>query len=153
MLSVNALAAKYQMHEATLRKWIKKEGWVRIDASARRSVVTAALQGEQVPEAPEGDEAARRMLEAAAEDLNDMDLGLKNARLALMRVHVILSEQGHSLMPQDLKVISETNRINIDTIRRIRQMDDPEDKGSADVKTVMDLIMGRRDGLVADNSE
>ena len=152
VLSGHTLAAKYQMSEGTLRKWAKRYAWVRIDADARRAIVNAGLQGEELPSAPAGaDPAIGKMLEAAAEDLNDMDLGLKNARLALIRVYNILNEQGANLVPQDLKVISETNRINIDTIRRIRQMDDP-DEADRDVKTVMEMVLGRRDGLVNDDA-
>ncbi|WP_232507660.1 hypothetical protein [Candidatus Williamhamiltonella defendens] len=86
---------------------------------------------------------------AAIEDIKDMGTGLENARLALEIAHKALKrlaeeKQYLHLMVQDarnLKVLTETNRHNVEVIRRIRGLDDPATNDSIPLSEVDEVII------------
>ncbi|RXJ70771.1 hypothetical protein CS022_22340 [Veronia nyctiphanis] len=128
------IAKTYGISEAAIRRQAKKHGWVRDNGQVKRERVRAHFAGIALPEVEDQPEAVVEAIEqAASDDIRDMDIGLDNARLALGLVNKTLrdlraNEQACRLLMADaknLKLLTETNRLNIDTIRKIRGLDEP----------------------------
>ncbi|WP_434361041.1 hypothetical protein NF212_21805 [Parasalinivibrio latis] len=122
------------MSETSIRRRAKKYGWVRDGATIKRECVKAYFAGKPEPEIVGKPKAvAAAIMEAANEDIHDMDVGLENACLALKLVNKTLrtieaDERSIRMLVMDaknLKLLTDTNRYNIDLIRRIRGLDDP----------------------------
>lgn len=120
--SVNALATDHGISEGAIRKRAKKEGWVRDAAGAVRESVKAHLAGAGTNSGT--NTALRTTIEQAAQSgIADMESGLANARRVLGRVAEML--EGIT-KPADLKTLNDANAGAIETIRRIRQLDEPD---------------------------
>lgn len=65
--------------------------------------------------------AMRVITDEATTDIEDMQAGLAVARASILRLLTLVSELSE---PRDIKVVVEANRTAIDTIRRIRGLDD-----------------------------
>lgn len=69
-----------------------------------------------------------RTIEAAADRAIALEeLALQNAELALRHVHLSLSRE-ELIDAADLKRLSETNKINLDVIRTIFTLNDPNQR-------------------------
>lgn len=122
--SVRAIAEEYGVTEGTIRARAKKGGWARDPAGQQREKVKAHFAG--VTQSVTHD--AVRKIEAAAERaIKDNELALVNAELALQRVNDALSQKG-ILESGDLKRYSETNLINLNVIRTIFTLNDPDQR-------------------------
>lgn len=131
--SLREIAKETGTVEGTIRSRAKKLGWVRDVAGTKRRLVTDGLSGvtQGVTQC-----AMREIESAAAEDVKDMVLGLKGARailqsavdsIGLQGVHTSLDGSKLELViePKDLKVLSECIKINVETIRTIRELNAP----------------------------
>jgi len=115
------IAAANGITEGAIRARAKKLGWVRDPEGAKRERVRAIISGatQDITQY-----ALRNIEDEAQQDVADMRLGLNVARLVLQR----LSELANSSDDvRALKTIAESNKIAIDTIRRIRGLDDQTD--------------------------
>lgn len=120
--SVRAIAEEYGVTEGTIRARAKKGGWARDPAGQQREKVKAHFAG--VTQSVTHD--AVRKIEAAAERAIALEeLALENAELALQRVNDAL-QPDQALDSGDLKRLSETNKINLDVIRAIFTLNDPD---------------------------
>lgn len=125
--SVNALANKYQIPEATLRRHAKKYSWEKGSSDAKRALVKAAMAGiplgydEQTASGQLVDEVRQLQLSAAEQDIADMDRGLTVARRCMATLLVMAATAEH---PKDVKLIVESNKLAVETIRKIRGLDD-----------------------------
>jgi hypothetical protein len=116
------IANEFGVTEGGIRARAKKYGWVRNMAAQKRAEVERRLNGITKYESKE---QIRTALENAADmDAADMLAGLDVARACIRRLRqsVELTED-----PKDIKVIAEANRVAIDTIRRIRGLDEKSD--------------------------
>lgn len=123
--SMNALANRHGIPEATLRRYAKKHGWIKGAAEAKREMVREALAGESLDEQMTNDvtndEAVRqRRLEEATQDVQDMNLGLSVARGCMNKLLTMVDAVDS---PNDVKRIVEANKAAVETIRKIRSLD------------------------------
>ena len=133
--SVNSIAKSYRVPESTIRNRAKKLGWVQDAAGTKRQMVSDLMSGSANCVAKE---TIRNIKFAAEEDARDMNLGLEGARAILQSAVDSIGLQGiHEtengrvelkIDPKDLKTLSECIRINVETIRTIRELDPPEGK-------------------------
>ncbi|KXX64190.1 hypothetical protein [Marichromatium gracile] len=116
--SLREIAGQHGISEGAIRKRAKKEGWLRDPGGTKRQIVRAAMAGGT----REGTQyAARTIAEAANQDVADMSAGLAVARGCINRLSGMVEAARE---PRDVKVIAEANRIAVETIRRIRDLDD-----------------------------
>jgi len=126
MLSQRAIARKYGIAESTLRHYAEVNGWVRNPAVTKRKLVSAAVSGVDL-----GAElrTAQEILDEVNKDVTDMERGLNTARAILVRVETLLSlvagedKKPIQILPKDLKILSECIKLNVETIRQIRELD------------------------------
>lgn len=120
-LSVNALAVKHGIPEATLRREAKKRGWIRGASETKRQMVKDGLAGVSLTKVLTNDEVRQINLDEASQDITDMREGLAVARACISKLASMVDGTDN---PRDVKVIVEANKAAIETIRRIRGLDD-----------------------------
>ena len=143
--SYRELAAQYSVSVAAIQRKAKKNGWVRDPTGTKRRIVAARLAG-VIQEV--GQCTAYQIEAEADQDVQDMQVGLLGARLALQRAVADLqpptAEQTTAdprtglLAPKDLKILSECVRVNIETLRKIRGLDDPTTKNPEELDAEID---------------
>lgn len=154
--SLRKIAADHGTSEGTVRRKAKQFGWVRDGSLVKREKVKAHFAGKPPPEVANKPEAVLAAIEeAVGEDIHDMNLGLDNARRALLIVNATLKalaedDQAARLLMVDarnLKTLTETNRYNVDVIRRIRGLDDQPDARLNDLteedEAVLEMFRGQ----------
>ncbi len=121
--SIRAIASEFDCNEASIRKKAKKEGWIRNPTKAKREQVKARLAQctQEGTQTGTRKEVRTRINEAVCQDVTDMNLVLSNARGALTNVSIALPD----LMDmRELKNAMDINKNAMETIRRIRGLDD-----------------------------
>lgn len=150
--SLRKIAVEFGTSEGTIRRRAKQYGWVRDGSMVKREKVKAHFAGKPAPESANQPEAVAKAIdEAAIEDIKDMGTGLENARLALGIVNRALKaveadEQACRMLMMDarnLKVLTETNRHNVEVIRRIRGLDDQAPDEVVNLSDVDEAILER----------
>lgn len=119
--SVNSIARKHGIPESTLRREAKLRGWVRERPETRRHHVALSLAGETLASEMAND-VQQVHAAAIAQDVEDMNSGLAVARQVVKKLLPLVELVDD---PRDLKVIVEANRAAIETIRKIRSLDEP----------------------------
>lgn len=121
IVSIRKIGILYGISETAIRKKARSGGWVRNPASAKAKRVAEKL----ATDIKNAEGVAKTIIDDAVDqDVADMMLGLDVAREILRKV-----QERVRLEPDDrgLKVLSETLRLNIDTIRKIRGLDEKDD--------------------------
>lgn len=113
------IAAKYGVSEGAIRAKAKKHGWVRSSLPLKRALVEQRISG--ITNGFANHEVRKALESEADEAASDMRMGLGVARSILERLFVLVDETEE---PKDLKIIAESNKIAVETIRRIRGLDD-----------------------------
>ena len=138
--SVRAVADECGVPEGTIRSRAKKHGWTRNPEGAKRELVRAAMAGAQAGFAQAGfahavthtvtHTAIRKNIESEADqDIADMRNGLMVARSCIEKLKAMVdSAEG----PRDIKIIVEATKGAIETIRRIRGLDEPAPPATRD---------------------
>lgn len=131
--SINALANKYGIPEPSLRRYAKQHGWVKGSSGIKREMVKEALAGMPLmqtdPHDPRmtntltNDEVRQLRMDAAVQDLADMNLGLTVARKCMATLLAMVDTIEH---PKEVKLIVESNKLAVETIRKIRSLDADE---------------------------
>lgn len=125
--TINALANKYGIPEATLRRYSKKHGWVKGNVDLKRTMVREAMAGfsldEQVTDNLTIEHVRQLRSDAAAQDVADMNMGLTVARKCMAALLVMVEQVDH---PKEVKLIVEANKGAVETIRKIRSLDADE---------------------------
>ena len=126
--SVSAIAKSQSISEGAIRKCAKKNGWVRDPSAIVREKVKASLAGAGTSTGTSL--IIRTMMDAAAQSgIEDMELGLSNCRQSLLHISRHYAIDDTSLIPpRDIKILTEANASAIETIRRIRHLDEPTQK-------------------------
>ena len=124
--SINALAARHAIPEPTLRRYAKREGWIKGSSDVKRELVREAMAGtpldEQVTNDLTNDEAVRQaQINEATQDVQDMTTGLSVARACMNKLLTMVEQVDN---PNDVKRIVEANKAAVETIRKIRALDD-----------------------------
>lgn len=134
--SINALSQKHGIPEPTLRRYAKKAGWIKGSSDTKRELVREAMAGtplgdELLTNGMTNDEAIRQIqLDEAAQDVQDMNTGLNVARKSMTKLLTMVEQVDH---PKDVKTIVEANKIAVDTIRKIRSLDDEQPEQETNV--------------------
>lgn len=116
--SIRAIAEKYGVSDTAIRKQAKSKGWSRDPASTKRQIVKAAMAGGSQQSSQI---ELRTIHEAAAADVADMERGLRINRLCLVNLETAAQS---ATEPKEIKVIVEAASSAIESIRRIRGLDD-----------------------------
>jgi predicted transcriptional regulator len=120
--SVRSIAVEFGITETAIRKRAKRDGWTRDAAGTKREIVRRAMAGSH----DASQFAARTIEQAAAEDVADMERGLRIHRHCLMA----LEQSAETCTePREVKVIVEAAGMAIDSIRRIRGLDEARADG------------------------
>lgn len=132
-VSINALANKHGIPEPTLRRYAKKHGWAAANSEVKRELVRDAMAGIPLPygkqltdgmTTAQRDEAVRNIqLSEAEQDVKDMHTGLQVARACMGKLLAMVEQVDH---PKEVKLIVESNKLAVDTIRKIRALDDEQ---------------------------
>lgn len=118
--ALQAIASDHGITEGAIRARAKKLAWIRDPEGTKRERVKAMMSGITA----EGTNYASRNLESEAQqDADDMGLGLAVARKVLRRLGEMVDLCDN---PKDLKIVAEANKIAVETIRRIRGLDEAQ---------------------------
>jgi uncharacterized protein YjcR len=119
--SLRDIAAEYGTASSTIKSRAKKHGWIQDASGTKRRIVADRMAGiaHQVAQ-----NAMCEIESAATHDVEDMLQGLGVARVCLRRLTAI-AEQSEDA--KEIKTIAEANKIAVETIRRIRGLDDVQD--------------------------
>ena len=135
------LEVEFGIASSSIHQWAARNGYGRSPTASKRKMVEDLLSKPEKPETeietgkspvstgnPDVDAAAR-------EDERDMRLGLQAARLALQVSAIGLKEMREAKIadPKATKTWSECIAINVATIRKIRNLDDPKPEASSDL--------------------
>ncbi len=139
-MSVNAVATKHGIPEPTLRREAKKRGWVKGLSSTKRAMVQDAMSGADLTKNLTNDEVRQNQLSAAQQDVADMNTGLAVARACMQALLVMVASAEGA---RDIKTIGEANKVAVDTVRKIRGLDElPSDPGEDPVSSLIAAING-----------
>jgi hypothetical protein len=116
--SLREIARQHQVTEGAIRARAKKFGWVRNAPGTKRAMVAARMAGvtQDVAQC-----VMRNVEQAAEEDVADMQRGLRISRHCLMALEQAAETASE---PRDIKVIVDAAGLAIDSIRRIRGLED-----------------------------
>lgn len=130
--SVNSIADEHGVSEGAIRARAKKNGWIRSAAKTKRELVSNAMAGitNNVTSVN-----VRNLINVEVEqDVQDMQDCLSVARACVKRLYgmVDLSDE-----PRDIKTIVEANKAAMETIRRIRGLDEVQTQTGTSVADAM----------------
>jgi hypothetical protein len=130
------LEAEFNIPFGTIREWAERNGHGRSPTASKRKMVEDLLATPETAQQP--NETAHQPVQravstgnpevdaAAQEDVRDMRLGLQAARMALKVSAMGLKQMADEQIadPKASKLWSECIAINVNTIRKIRGLDD-----------------------------
>jgi len=129
-MSLREIAKAHGTASSTIKSRAKKNGWTQDAAETKRQIVSNRMS--RVAQGV-AQNAMCEIEAAATQDVEDMQLGLKGARavlqaavdsIGLQGVHVLDSGKVELVLdPKDLKTLSECIKLNVETIRTIRELD------------------------------
>lgn len=122
--SIRSIAAANDVSEGAIRKRLKRMSGTEAAAEIKRRMVktAVALGGEDIQHASMA--RANEMIALAVDqDVADMNKGAELSRQILGQIGALLSGMED---PRDLKVAADTVKTAIETIRKIRGLDDAE---------------------------
>jgi hypothetical protein len=112
--------------ESTIRKRAQKHGWLRDPSGIKNEMVRNAMAGAQIGAQESAQEILRTISQEVVEDVTDMKRGLHVSRTCL--ANLVLAANA-ATEPKDIKVIIEATALAIDSIRKIRGLDEPSRGG------------------------
>lgn len=123
---LRAIASRHGVSEAYIRKRAKAAGWSRDPSGTKREIVKAVMAGAHRSAQESAQKSAQVALseieDAAALDIADMERGLRINRQCLINLETAAET---SAEPREIKVIVEATSAAIESIRKIRGLDDP----------------------------
>jgi hypothetical protein len=132
--TLRLIAERQGVTEGAIRARAKKYGWTRYPSKMKRAIVEARMSGitQDITQ-----DVMRKIEEAAALDVQDMERGLRICRLCLINLEQ--SANGAS-DPREIKIIIDATAAAVDSIRGIRGLDSssqppqvlPREKGMTD---------------------
>lgn len=117
--SVNAIAKDFGISEGTIRARAKKNGWVRDPEGTKREIVRARMAG--LTKGIANCEVRKTIENEADQDIADMQDGLAVARGCIRRLMEMVES---AVDAREVKTIVEANKGAIETIRKIRGLDE-----------------------------
>lgn len=114
------IAGDHGISEGAIRAKAKKNGWMRDAAGLVRRKINDHIAG--ITQNGTQNTMRKIMDDSARAGIADMEMGLSSSRRVLGCVADMLESADN---PRDLKTLNEANAGAIETIRRIRQLDEP----------------------------
>lgn len=114
------IANEHGVSEGAIRARAKKHGWVRDILPIKRAQVAQRMSG--ITFGATNAEIRNALENDVNDSVSDMQIGLDVARAILRQIQAVVAST-HDALP--LKQLSEANQINVETIRRIRELDEP----------------------------
>lgn len=130
------IAKTYGVTEGAIRARAKKEGWVRDNGKLKRALVDSKLAG--ITKNSTNYEVRNLIEQGAEQDAADMRDGLAVARSSIKKLLVLIDGCED---PKEIKVVVEANKIAIETIRRIRGLDESVNTGET-LESLLEKIDG-----------
>lgn len=129
--SVLECCRRFGVSEGTLRRVLKSRGIMRSSAAAqKRERVEHHFAGGNVADrVADAMPSVDAIIEAAKEDVTDMESGLQVARGCLTRLKELVLVAADAA---EIKRIAEGNKLAIETIRKIRELDHVDFAGMSD---------------------
>ena len=125
--SVNAIAIEHGVSEGSIRAKAKKNGWIRSAVKTKREIVSNAMAGIAKGVANVN---IRNLIDAQAEqDIQDMQDSLSVARACIRKLYGLVAVYDD---PKEIKTIVDANKAAMETIRRIRGLDDESKEPPSD---------------------
>ena len=141
---IRAIGREYDVAEGTIRAKAKRAGWIRNPKSVKAKKVKEQMGGKAKAKTVNDKmavfhephqvavslENVDQLVEAAVnQDVKDMNLGLENARKALHKAGLMIDLLDDSEGdPRFLKTLADVTKLSVDTIRKIRGLDEVEVK-------------------------
>jgi len=139
-MSVNAIANKHGIPEPTLRREAKKRGWVKGLSSTKRAMVRDAMSGSDLTNSLTSDEVRQNQLTEAQQDVKDMHAGLSVARSCIDALMGMIPIAENA---RDIKSIVDANKGAVETIRKIRGLDElPSDPNEDPIAALIGAVNG-----------
>jgi hypothetical protein len=138
-MSVRAIADKHSIPEPTLRREAKKQGWVKGLAATKRAMVSDAMAGADLTHTLTHDEVRQNQLSEAQQDVADMHSGLAVARKCMS---VLYAMAASATEPREVKTIVEANKSAVETIRKIRGLDEAPPSAEDGLTSLLTAING-----------
>lgn len=139
-MSVNAIAAKHSIPEPTLRREAKKRGWVKGLSTTKRAMVRDAMAGADLTNSMTSDDVRQNQLTEAQQDVKDMNDGLSVARSCINALMVMIPMAENA---REIKSIVEANKGAVETIRKIRGLDDlPTEQNDDPLSALISAVSG-----------
>lgn len=126
------IAAEFGVNESAIRKRAKRYGWIRNPAALKRARVNARLADGAQNEARLSPLIDAQWEAEVAQDVQDMVRGLNVSRACLARLEMLAGTEED---PKVIKTIMEAAKTAVETIRRIRGLDN--ESSSDEGKTVV----------------
>jgi predicted site-specific integrase-resolvase len=143
-MSMRAVADRHGIPEATLRRYAKLHGWVKGASATKRELVKEALAGVPLDAATDDADVTQefthaqvrqRQVAEAGQDVQDMQTGLEVARRCMQRLLAMVDQVDS---PNDVKRVVEANKAAVETIRKIRSLDEEAAPAETNVSVTVD---------------
>lgn len=139
--SLRTIGHKHGLSEGMIRKKARQQGWSRDPASTKRAIVDAHFAGGSQIGSQEGTQCALETITQAAEDdIQDMERGLRVHRLVLKALEKAAEDATEA---KELKTISEAASLAVAGIRKIRGLDTPTPADAQDIDAVIEAELAR----------
>lgn len=145
VLRISEISRKHGAPETTIYSRAKRSKWVRLDPAIKAKRVRdevanpkAKTVNQKMSVSAEGSDTVDIVNAAIDQDVQDMNLGLENARKALKKANTLMDdinieavEPGQEdifikVAAKDLKSLVDVTKTSIETIRKIRGLDDDQ---------------------------
>ena len=120
VMPLRAIAEKYGCSEGLIRQYAKREGWLQDPEGKKREYVKSLMSGISTQTPTQRVNAT--LTREAEQDASDMGDSLALARKCISKLSTMVDATDN---PKDVKIVAEANKIAMETIRRIRGLDDP----------------------------
>lgn len=136
ILPLREIGDLYGVSEAAIRKKAKQNDWLRDPTGTKREIVKGLIAGITTGSSPESAQefAKRTIYEEAENDKQYMGDCLGVAVKAVAKLNAMIDDAAE---PKDIKIIVDANKAAMETIRRIRGLDDVPDAPPSDTIQVV----------------
>lgn len=131
IMPLREIGAAYSVSEAMIRKKAKQSGWLRDPTGAKREIVKGLIAGGAQVGAQEY--AMRTIYAEADKDAEYMGDCLGVAVKAVGKLNKMIDTVSE---PKDIKIIVDANKSAMETIRRIRGLDEESKEPPKDTMTI-----------------
>ena len=135
IMPLREIGAAYGVSEAAIRKKAKQSDWLRDPTGTKREIVKGLIAGITTGGTQQSAQeyAARTIYAEADKDAEYMGDCLGVAVKAVGKLNTMIDEASE---PKDIKIIVDANKSAMETIRRIRGLDDETKEPPKEAMTI-----------------